>query len=337
MAAILKRIVGSTVFNRLVLGAILLAAILIGVETFPEFDPSAPLGIAIQAAQDAILWLFVIEAILKIGAHGRRPWDYFKDPWNVFDFVIVLICFLPLDTNYVAIFRMARVLRALRLVSALPQLQLLVTALLRSVPSLTYVGTLLSLHFYVYAVVGTFLFRENDPLHFGNLWNTSLTLFQVLTMEGWPEYLRIQMYGSELFYSQEQIELAGNAREATAWPLVAPIYFISFILVGTMIVMNLFTGVIVQGLEDAEQEVARDTREEHERTMGQITVGDEINLLRERVEQISRRMHLLLSEQAEELQRAIDELEADSDAPHRPNSLPVATALEVPKTANSSH
>jgi len=315
MAALLNRIVEANAFNRLVLGAILLSAILIGVETFPEFDPSAPLGLAIQAAQDSILWLFVIEAVLKIGAHGRRPWDYFKDPWNVFDFAIILICFLPLDTNYVAVFRMARVLRALRLVSALPQLQLLVTALLRSIPSISYVGTLLALHFYVYAVVGTFLFRENDPLHFGDLWKTSLTLFQVLTMEGWPEYLRIQMYGSELFYSDEQAALAGPGRTTTAWPLAAPAYFISFILVGTMIVMNLFTGVIVQGLEDAEQEVAKDTREEHERTMGQITVGDEINLLRERIEQISRRMHLLLSEQAEELQQTLEGRESSSDEP----------------------
>lgn len=326
MAALLNRIVESNAFNRLVVGAILLAAILIGVETFPEFDPSAPMGKGIQVAQDAILWLFVIEAVLKIGAHGRRPWAYFTDPWNVFDFTIVSICFLPLDTNYMAIFRMARVLRALRLVSAIPQLQLLVTALLRSIPSLTYVGMLLALHFYVYAVVGTFLFRENDPLHFGNLWRTSLTLFQVLTMEGWPEYLRIQMYGSELFYSEEQVALAGPARNSIPWPLMAPAYFISFILVGTMIVMNLFTGVIVQGLEEAEQDVAKDTREEHERTMGQITVGDEINLLRERIEQISRRMHLLLSEQAEELQRTFEEHKPDPGERDVPRS-PATTAI----------
>ena len=334
MAAFLNRIVEATVFNRLVLGAIFLAAILIGVETFPQFDPSAPLGKAILAAQDAILWLFVIEALLKMGAHGKRPWAYFGDPWNVFDFIIILVCFLPLNTDYVAVFRMARVLRALRLVSALPQLQLLVTALLRSIPSLTYVGTLLSLHFYVYAVVGTFLFRENDPLHFGNLWNSSLTLFQVLTMEGWPEFLRIQMHGSELFYSEEQIELSGAARSATAWPLVAPAYFISFILVGTMIVMNLFTGVIVQGLEDAEHEVAKDTREENERTMGQITVGDEVSLLRERLERISRRMHLLLSELAEELRQTYDEVEIGSDGPNRLASSSDAAIPEVTGAAN---
>src|SRR5690606_34313623 len=129
--------------------------------------------------------------------------------------------------------------------------------------------------------------------------------------------------------------LAGPGRSTTAWPLVAPAYFISFILVGTMIVMNLFTGVIVQGLEDAEQEVAKDTREEHERTMGQITVGDEINLLRERIEQISRRMHLLLSEQAEELQLAIDESVINSNAPNRLASHPDSVTLDMAETANS--
>jgi voltage-gated sodium channel len=164
------------------------------------------------------------------------------------------------------------------------------------------VGLLLTLHFYVYAVAGTFLFRANDPLHFGDLSKSSLTLFQVLTMEGWPEYLRIQMHGSDVYYHDDQKELAGANRQSVGSPLVAPAYFISFILLGTMIVMNLFTGVIVQGLEEAEDEVARIARERHDQTLGHTTVGDEINVLRERLEQISQRMHLLLSEQADALQ-----------------------------------
>jgi voltage-gated sodium channel len=302
MSTFLGHIVASPAFNRFILGAIIVSAVLVGAETFPQFDPSTPAGRIVDAVQEAILWIFVVEVIMKMGAHGARPWRYFYDPWNVFDFVVVFICFLPLDTNYVSVLRMARVLRALRLVSALPHLQLLVTALLRSVPSIGYVGLLLALHFYVYAVAGTFLFRANDPLHFGDLSRSSLTLFQVLTMEGWPEYLRIQMHGSDVYYHDDQKALAGTDRHSVASPLVASAYFISFILVGTMIVMNLFTGVIVQSLEEAEDEVARNAREKHDQTMGHTTVGDEINVLRERLEQISQRMHLLLSEQAEALQ-----------------------------------
>jgi voltage-gated sodium channel len=302
MSTYLGQIVASPGFNRFILGAIIVSAVLVGAETFPQFDPSTTAGRVVLAVQNAILWIFVVEILMRMGAHGPRPWRYFYDPWNVFDFVVVFICFLPLETNYVSVLRMARVLRTLRLVSALPHLQLLVTALLRSVPSIGYVGLLLALHFYVYAVAGTFLFRQNDPLHFGDLSRSSLTLFQVLTMEGWPEYLRIQMHGSDVYYHDDQKRLAGANRQSVASPLVAPAYFISFILFGTMIVMNLFTGVIVQGLEEAEEEVAKRTREEHDEIMGHTTVGDEINVLRERLEEISQRMHLLLSEQSEALQ-----------------------------------
>jgi voltage-gated sodium channel len=110
------------------------------------------------------------------------------------------------------------------------------------------------------------------------------------------------MHGSDVYYHDDQKDLAGANRQSVGSPLVAPAYFISFILLGTMIVMNLFTGVIVQGLEEAEDEVARIARERHDQTLGHTTVGDEINVLRERLEQISQRMHLLLSEQADALQ-----------------------------------
>ena len=314
MSQNIKRFVESSEFRRIVLGSILLTAILVGVETIPQFNSTTSAGKIVLAVQNVILGIFVVEAVLKMAAHGRRPWRYFYNPWNVFDFVIVGICVLPLDTKFIAIFRMARVLRTLRLISVLPQLQLLVTALLRSIPSLGYVGLLLGLHFYVYAVAGTFLFRQNDPLHFGTLWETSLTLFQVLTMEGWPEYLRIQMHGSDLYYSEHQMQLAGQGRISSGAPIIAPLYFASFIVFGTMIVMNLFTGVIVQGLEEAENEVAKGNREEHQRKLGHITVGDEVTVLRERLEQISQRMHLLLSERATELEMGFEPSEAASPA-----------------------
>ena len=290
----LQRLVRSRAFNRIVLTAIVSSALLVGVETIPTFDPAAPWGKVVLLLQDAILWLFLLEVIVKVGAHGARPWRFFLDPWNVFDFAIVAICFLPLQTNFVAIYRLARLLRTLRLVTALPQLQLMVGALLRSIPSLGYVGVLLMLHFYIYAVVGTFLFRANDPVQFGTLSRTTLTLFEVLTLEAWPEYLRTQMYGSDAYYDDAQRQLAGEVPRSQAWPIVAPLYFGSFIFLGAMIVLNLFTGIIIKGLEDAQDEVAEAERKQDAEMLGRdLTVADELCLLSEELQEVAQRLEML--------------------------------------------
>src|SRR5262249_51224434 len=151
----------------------------------------------IDLIQNAILWIFVVEQVLKIASYGNHPWNYFRQGWNLFDLGIILICFLPVHAEFATVFRLARLLRTLRMVTILPRLQILVGALLKSVPSLGYVGILLGLHFYVYAVAGTFLFRQNDPIRFGDLHHSTLSLFQVLTLEAWNEVMSTEYYGSD--------------------------------------------------------------------------------------------------------------------------------------------
>jgi len=167
-----------------------------------------------------------------MGAEGRRPWRYFRDPWNVFDFVIVALAFLPVGSQYVTVVRLARLLRVLRLVRALPRLQILVGALLKSIPSMGYVSLLLLLIFYVYAVAGVFLFGGNDPFRFGSLQIALVTLFQVATAEHWSTTLYTQMYGCTQagYDGREALCTAPSAR-----PIVAPFYFISFILIGARV------------------------------------------------------------------------------------------------------
>jgi voltage-gated sodium channel len=295
MADYLNRIVQSPVFNGIILAAIVLTTVLVGVETLPDFDPSSTWGRTVLFLQNAILWLFLAEVIIKMGAHGTRPWEYFYSPWNVFDFVIVAICFLPLQTNFMAIFRIARVLRTLRMITFLPQLQFLIGALLRSIPALGYVGVLLLLHFYMYAVMGTFLFRYNDPVQFGSLPKSMLTLFQVITLEAWPEYMRTQVYGSDAYYDATQRQLAeGSVRRSEPSPIVAPLYFMSFIFLGAMIVLNLFTGIIINGLEGARDEVAEADRKKDEAALGrEFTVSDELALLSGELQEVAERMMLL--------------------------------------------
>ena len=111
----------------------------------------------------------------------------------MFDFLIVVICLLPVGGPFAAVLRLARALRLLRLVSALPKLQLLVGALLKSLSAMGYVSLLLALLFYIYAVAGIQLFGKTDPVHFGSFGTTFLTLFRLVTLDNWADILNLQL------------------------------------------------------------------------------------------------------------------------------------------------
>jgi len=287
-----QKVVASKPFNRIILALIVTTGLLVGLETYPQFGETTPVGRAILLVQDTILGLFVLEIILKITAFGSKPWRYFQNPWNVFDFCIVVVSLLPMG-RFAVVFRMARLLRVLRLFTALPRLQILVTALLRSIPSLGYVGILLLLHFYIYAVMGSFLFSQNDPLRFGNLQKSMMTLFQVLTLEGWNDVLNTQMLGSDATYDEEWLQLAGPARRSQPQPAAAAAYFVSFIMLGTMIMLNLFTGVIIGSMEEARDYCSGRAADEVEERIkeleekGFMTLRDELQLVAHHLREIS--------------------------------------------------
>lgn len=254
----LGRIAHSTWFTRTILVAIAVTGILSGLETYPHFRGTGGPARTVDMLQNLVLLLFMVEIGIKIGSYGSQPWRYFTHGWNTFDFLIVVLCLLPLGAEYVVVLRL---LRSLRLFTALHGLQIMLSGLLRGIPSLGYVGLLLLLHFYIYAVIGTFVFGDNDPVRFGSLHTTMLTLFQVLTLEGWNDILTTQFHGSDVGYDEAWKTLAGEARTSIARPIPAAIYFVSFILIGTMIMLNLFTGVIIRSMEEAHIEAAEEARQ----------------------------------------------------------------------------
>ena len=105
------RFVASGLFQNTILLLILLAAALVGMETYPEMIERY--GTVLHLLDKIVLWLFVLEAVLKMAQHGRHWYRYFQDPWNIFDFSIVVVCFLPVNAQYAAVLRLARILRAL--------------------------------------------------------------------------------------------------------------------------------------------------------------------------------------------------------------------------------
>ncbi len=229
---ITSRIVHAPWFQRTIISVILLAGALAGIET--DAGMVAAHGQLLGTLDAIVLGVFIVEVILKLVAHGSRPLDYFRDGWNVFDFVIVALCLLPMDSQFAMVLRLGRALRLLRLVSALPKLQLLVGCLVKSFSSMGYVGLLLGLMFYMYAIVGVQLFGPHDKDHFGSLAKAFLTLFQTITLDDW-KFLFTSASGSS--------------------PVIAGVYFVSFILLGTMIMLNLFIGIIMNSMSEMHAEL----------------------------------------------------------------------------------
>lgn len=233
-------------FGRLVTGAILVAGVVVGLQT--DHWVVAHWGHALEAIDLGILGIFAVEAAIKLAAQRQR---YFTDPWNLFDFSILAIAVMPFDAKYVAVLRLARLLRFLRLVRALPKLQILVGALLKSIPSMGYVGLLLGILFYVYAVAAVFMFGANDPMHFGSLPIAFVSLFRVVTGDAWTDLMYTQMYSCTGYGYGDHAELC---TQPMAQPVLGAVFFCSFVLIGAMVILNLFIGVIMNGMEEAKAE-----------------------------------------------------------------------------------
>ncbi len=225
-----QRICASNGFNHGITVAIVLNAIVIGLDT--SADLTADYGRWFNLANQIFLGIFVIEAAIKMMAHAPRVQDYFKDGWNVFDFSIIVLSLLPATGQLATRARPARLLRVLRLISTLPELRLIVATLVRSIPSMGHVLALMSIIFYVYAVAGYHLFHEIDPTHWRNLGISLLSLFRIVTLEDWTD-----------------IMYAAMAAEPLAW-----MYFVSFVVLGTFVVVNLFIAVVINNLDEAKQE-----------------------------------------------------------------------------------
>jgi voltage-gated sodium channel len=266
-----KQISDDARFNNFITITIILAGLIIGMETSP--DLTKRFKSIFHFFDVIILGIFVLEIIIKVGAEGKKPWRYFFDPWNVFDFAIVAVCFLPINAQFAAVLRLARLFRVLKLVRALPKLQILVSALLKSLPSMGYVGLLLGLLFYIYSVAGVFLFGTNDPVHFGSLWIAMLSLFRVVTGEDWTDVMYIQMYGCERYGFAETF--ADLCTDPVSYPVFGALFFVSFMFLGSLIILNLFIGVIMAGMEEAQRENEFDRLREKET----LSVSDNIGLI----------------------------------------------------------
>ena len=230
-------------FEMFVIAIIIFSSLMIGVRTY-NLHPIAENTLIFL--DYAVTLFFLIEILIRMAAE-RRLLDFFKKGWNVFDFIIVVVSLIPLDdSQYALIARMLRLFRVMRLISFIPELRVLVSALISALPRMGYVALLMFIIFYLYAVIGNLLFGALNPVLWGDLGISLLTLFRVATFEDWTDV----MYEAMTLYS-------------LSW-----IYFITFIFFSAFVFLNMMIGIVVEVLDEEhkkmEAEKLGESEEEHE-------------------------------------------------------------------------
>lgn len=230
--AALGRWIESGAVQRVIIALILVNAVTLGLETSTRVMDAV--GGLLKLTDRVLLAVFVAEILIKLYAFGLR---FFRNPWNVFDFLVVGIALVPSSGPLTVL----RVLRVLRLISMVPRFRFVVESLLRAIPGIISIAGLLVILFYVSAVMATGLFGERFPEWFGSIGESMYSLFQVMTLESWS------------------MGIARPVMEVYPW---AWAYFVPFILIATFTMLNLFIAIIVSTMQSmVEEQKVRETAE----------------------------------------------------------------------------
>ncbi|MFF7200143.1 ion transporter [Streptomyces sp. NPDC008141] len=214
-------------FSTVAVCAIAVNAILLGVETYAGFADRWEFQL--KLLEHLLLGVFTLEILMRAAAHADRPADFFRNPWNIFDMVVVLSAFLPFLSENTTVLRLLRLARVIRTARFLPQLRIIVTAIGKSIPgavSFLLVGTLL---LYLYAMLGWASFATADPEHYGSLGRAALTLFVLMTLDGLGDAVNAGL-------------------RISPWSVL---YYASYVLLSSFLLVNLLIGVVINSLEQA--------------------------------------------------------------------------------------
>lgn len=226
-----------------IIAVILVNAATLGFETSPTVMATA--GDVLHLIDKICLGIFIVELLLKMYALRLA---FFKSAWNVFDFLVVGVALVPGADGF-AVLRALRVLRVLRLISVVPALRRVVDALVRALPGIASIAALLVIVFYVGGVMATMLFGQSFPNEFGSLTSSLFSLFQIMTLDNWSVIARM-------------------VTDEIAW---APAFFVPFVLISALTVLNLFIAVIVDAMQGLDKDKEKHTGEEPRHT---VAIGD---------------------------------------------------------------
>jgi voltage-gated sodium channel len=259
--AIVAELLESRGFTLFITAVIVINAITLGLETSPALVQAT--GGLLPVLDRLALLIFTAEMLLKLWVYRHR---FFSSGWNNFDFIIVAIAWLP-ASGPLAVLRALRVLRVLRLISVVPQLRVVIGALLNSLPGMASIIAVLLLVFYVAAVMATSLFGAAFPQWFGGVGASMYTLFQIMTLESWS---------------------MGIVRPVMEVYPLAWVFFVPFVIITSFAVLNLFIALIVNSmqmihLQDRESAQSAEEIAHNERELLLIEVRE----LRKEIRQLS--------------------------------------------------
>ncbi len=231
-----ERLQRNKFFESAVIAIIVLSALTIGAKTYslsPEFTQ------LLEWLDHGVTLFFVLEITVRILAE-RRPLQFFRSGWNLFDFTIVVASLVPLeDSELVLLARLLRIFRVLRLVSLIPELRILVSALFKAIPRMGYVVLLMFVIFYIYGAIGSILFERVNEQLWGDVAISMLTLFRVATFEDWTDVMYETM---------------------THYPL-SWIYYLSFFVLTPFAFLNILAGIVLDVLTREHQRYDQETGE----------------------------------------------------------------------------
>ena len=258
----LRGIVNSNAFTGAVVAVIMANALVLGLQTYPGLDREH--GDTLDLLNALFLAFFVVEMLLRIASYLPRPWEFFREGWNVFDFLAVGLAFVPGLQSNSTILRLARLARIVRVVHLLPDVRILITAVIRSLPPLASMAILTTLILFVYGMVGWQLFGDELPEEWGTIGEAMLTLFVMLTLENFPVYMD-----------------AGMEIHHWSW-----IFFVSFILTAAFIVINVLIGIVLHSMEEARELARRESVAPGEA----VPVLERIEILRSALDELEREL-----------------------------------------------
>ncbi|MBE6380750.1 MAG: ion transporter [Lentisphaerae bacterium] len=255
-------IFGKIVYSKFVQGFIIICIVLnsiqLGLDTSSWWRSTA--GNFSKVLDMIFIWIFALEIVLKLCSDKHR---FFTKGWNIFDFLVVAIAFVPGNGAF-SILRVFRIFRALRLLYRIPRLRIITESLFSSIPSIGWICVLLSIWFYICSVIATSLFGSKFPEWFGSIAKSMYSLFQIMTLESWS---------------------MGIVRPVMAEYPYAWLLFVPFIIFATYTVMNLFIGIMVSAISDA-QNAKTDHNEEEQATSPEEAILAELRTIRSELEEL---------------------------------------------------
>ncbi|EAQ25778.1 ion transporter [Roseovarius sp. 217] len=254
----LRRFVERPSVQTFIMGVIIFNAITLGLSTSDYMQ--AHIGDFLYTIDRVVLVIFVLELLIKLYAYGLK---FFRNSWNIFDFCVVSIGLLP-QTDSMSALRGLRVIRAMRLLSVIPQMRAVVQALLDALPGMGAVIIMISIVFYVFAVMATIMYGNSFDEWFGTLGRSLYSLFQIMTLESWS---------------------MGIVRPVMEVYPMAWAFFVPFIVITAFSVLNLFIGLLVNTMQSAVEEETEAEFETLRTLVRKETdqVGAQVNALHEEI------------------------------------------------------